>query len=248
MNKREKIGPSSTSKQKQIPPPPRKQSSVQTLKALGRMHMDTDDAASVSARSISSRRSRQPPPPPPVGRNTFSNPNPSSPSKKGSNTSIRSLSTKELSRLRKERHSSEGNNERIAELRAQQNSERDESAHIDLGRSLERIRAERKAAKDSLKERRKSGRSHNQKERFGESSQTFTLPMNDVRRGRATGARDDDILGAAAEIRARARRSLSRSKGREKAAEDVFGTRSVSGDDHTVDGDAVSVSSRGGDQ
>eukprot|EP00984_Skeletonema_dohrnii_P009242 scaffold3524_cov100-Skeletonema_dohrnii-CCMP3373.AAC.4 len=245
MNKREKIGPSSTSKQKQIPPPPRKQSSVQTLKALGKMHMDADDAASVSARSISSRRSRQPPPPPPVGRNTFSNPNPSSPSKKGSNASIRSLSTKELSRLRKERHSSEGNNERIAELRAQQNSERDESAHNDLGRSLERIRAERKAAKDSLKERRKSGRSHNQKERFEESSQTFTLPLNDVRRGRATGARDDDILGAAAEIRARARRSLSRSKGREKAAEDMFGTRSVSGDDHTVDGDAVSVSSRG---
>lgn len=256
--KRDKnIGPSpSTIKQSPVrPPPPRKQSSVQTLKALGKMHMDGDDAASFSVKSISSRlSSRHPPPPPPAGRNPISNLNSNSPSKKGSNSSISSLSTKELSRLRKERHSSESINERIAQLRGeQQNSQRKEGEHHDLGRSLERFRAERKAAKDELKERlNKSSRSRKQKqrERLEESNGTlFTIPLNDgVRsRGRATVARDDDdILGAAAEIRSRARRSLSRSRDR-KASEDMFGTPStVSGDDRTVDGgDALSVSSRG---
>ncbi len=250
INKREKVGPPPpTTKQQHAPPPPQqhKRSSVQTLKALGKMHMDADDAASISARSNASRRSRHPPPPPPGGRNPYSTPNQSSHSKKGSNASISSLSTKELSRLRKERYSSEGNDERIAELKIQQNSERDESAHHDIGNSLERLRAERKAAKDRLTERRKSGRSHGQRERSEESSsETFTLPMNDVGRGRAaTTVRDDDILGAAAEIRSRARRSLSRSKERKKAAEDMFGTASIIRVEHTVDGDAVSVSPRG---
>ena len=128
IHKREKnIGPpADTTKQQQqqpVPPPQRKRSSVQTLKALGKMHLDADDAASIGARSIASRRSRHPPPPPPAGRNPYSTSNPnSSPSKKGSNASISSLSTKELSRLRKERYSSEGNNERIAELKQQHNS------------------------------------------------------------------------------------------------------------------------------
>ncbi|KAL7492400.1 hypothetical protein ACHAWT_001536 [Skeletonema menzelii] len=249
INKREKIGPSQTMKQKPVPPPPRKQSSVQTLKALGRMHMDADDAASISARSISSRRSRHPPPPPPAGRNPYANSNQSSPTKKGSNSSISSLSTKELSKMRKERHSSESIHERIAALRKEQNFQREESEHHDLGRSLERLRAERKAAKDKLKERRKSGRSHNQRERLEESSETFTIPTNDVSRGRTrggTGALDDDILGAAAEIRARARRSLSRSKDRKKATEDMFGAPSISGDERAIYSDAVSVCSRGG--
>jgi len=271
ISKREKMGqsPSTTIKQQKQPvrpPPPRKQASVHTLKALGKMHMDNadNDTASISVKSISSRRSRHPPPPPPAGRNPFSSLNPiigsPSPSKKGSNSSISSLSTKELSRLRKERHSSESINERIAQLRGeqqqqQQNSQRKEGdTPHDLGRSLERFRAERKAAKDELKERLKSGRSRKQKERDrleeSSGSGTYTLPLNDdVRsRGRATVARnDDDILGAAAEIRSRARRSLSRSRDR-KASEDnvMFGsTPSVSGDDRTVDGDAVSVSSRG---
>jgi len=82
-----------------------------------------------------------------------------------------------------------------------------------------------------------------------ESNGTFTVPLNDdVRgRGRATVARDDDeILGAAAEIRSRARRSLSRSRDRKASEDNMFGTPSVSGDDRTVDGgDAMSVSSRG---
>ena len=247
IHKREKnIGPpADTTKQQQqqpVPSPQRKRSSVQTLKALGKMHLDADDA-SIGARSIASRRSRHPPPPPPAGRNPYSTSNPnSSPSKKGSNASISSLSTKELSRLRKERYSSEGNNERIAELKQQHNSERDESdAHHDMGHNLERLRAERKAAPEG----RKSGRSHSQREQCEESSETFTLPMNDVGRGRAAAARNDDILGAAAEIRARARRSLSRSKERKQAEEDMFGTALILGDDHTFDGDAVSVASRG---
>ncbi len=260
VSKREKMsGPSpSNIRQTQVPPPPRKQSSVQTLKALGKMHMDGDDAASISAKSISSRRSsRHPPPPPPAGRNPFSisGLNPSTPSKKGSNSSMSSLSTKELSRLRKERHSSESINERIAQLRGeQQHSQRKEGEHHDLGRSLERFRAERKAAKDELKERlNKSGRSRKQKQKErldDKSSETFTIPLNDdVRgRGRAPVARgdDEDILGAAADIRSRARRSLSRSRDR-KASVDMFGsTPSVSGDDRTVDGgDTMSVSSRG---
>jgi len=246
-NKREKVGPPpTTTKQQQIPPPPPqlKRSSIQTLKALGKMHMDAEDAASISARSNASRRSRHPPPPPPpVGRNPYSNK--SSHTKIASNSSLSSLSTKELSRLRKERYSSEGNDERVAELKRQQTSERDESASHDLGNSLERLRAERKAAKDRLTERRMSGRSQDQRERSEESNETITLPMNDFSRGRAATSRDDDILGAAAEIRARAQRSLSRSKERKKAVEDVFGTASIFADEHAVDGDAVSVASRG---
>lgn len=241
----------SSATSRQAPPPQRKQSSVQTLKALGKMHtMEGDgDTASISARSMASRRSRHPPPPPPVGRSPHTNSsNKSSPSKKGNNaglnTSVSSLSTKELSRMRKQRYSSEGINERIADRRKQHHAENDEVAQ---NQSLERLRAERLAARDRLiGQRTSSTRSNTLREQSEreESSGTFTIPMNDVGRGRAA-ALDDDILGAAAEIRARARRSLSRSRERRKASDDIFGTPSTLGDDHTADGDTLSVASKG---
>lgn len=245
------IRPSSATS-RQAPPPQRKQSSVQTLKALGKMHtMEGDgDTASISARSMASRRSRHPPPPPPAGRSPHTNSsNKSSPSKKGNNaglnTSMSSLSTKELSRMRKQRYSSEGINERISDRRKQQHAENDEVAQ---NQSLERLRAERLAARDRLIGQRttSSTRSNSLREQSerDESSGTFTIPMNDVGRGRAA-ALDDDILGAAAEIRARARRSLSRSRERRKASDDIFGTTLTLGDEHTADGDTVSVASKG---
>ena len=229
--KREKIGLSPNTQQEQIPPPPPKQSSIRTLKALGKMHIDGDDAISTSGRSISSRRSRNPPPPP--GRKPVSNLNSRSKSKFESNSSISSLSTKELSKMRKKKYSSGGQNETNGDIEQ------------DIGHSLERLRAERKAARRKLKERQESGQ-HRNSPNGEESKETFTLPMNDVVRGRSIVARsDDDILGAAAEIRTRARRSLSRSKERKKAAEDLFGGPSISGDELTLDGDAVSVASKG---
>ena len=238
------IRPSSATS-RQAPPPQRKQSSVQTLKALGKMHtMEGDgDTASISARSMASRRSRHPPPPPPVGRSPHTNS--SNRNNTGLNTSMSSLSTKELSRMRKQRYSSEGINERISDRRKQQHAENDEIAQ---NQSLERLRAERLAARDRLIGQRttsstRSNSVRKQSERE-ESSGTFTIPMNDVGRGRAA-ALDDDILGAAAEIRARARRSLSRSRERRKASDDIFGTASTLGDEHTVDGDTVSVASKG---
>ena len=245
------IRPSSATS-RHAPPPQRKQSSVQTLKALGKMHtMEGDgDTASISARSMASRRSRHPPPPPPAGRSPHTNSsNKSSPSKKGNNaglnTSMSSLSTKELSRMRKQRYSSEGINERIADRRKQQHAENDEIAQ---NQSLERLRAERLAARDRLIGQRttSSTRSNSLREQSEreESSGTFTIPMNDVGRGRAA-VLDDDILGAAAEIRARARRSLSRSRERRKASDDIFGTTSTLGEESTADGDTVSVASKG---
>ena len=194
--------------------------------------MEGDDAASASARSTASRRSRQPPPPPPAGRSPHSTSNTSPPLTKDSTTSLSSLSTKELSRLRKERYSSEGINESFAEIRKQQNAESAVSSQHDVGYSLERLRSERNDAKDKLMRKR-------------ESNETFTLPMNDVRRGRVAAARDNDILGAAAEIRARAQRSLSRSRERRKAADDLLGTSSTLGDEQAGNGDALSVASRG---
>jgi len=86
-------------------------------------------------------------------------------------------------------------------------------------------KAERKAAKHRAREQiMQQQQNAAARQEQGEDGHTFTLPMNDVvssSRGRERGT--DDILQAAAQIRARARRSTSRSRERVKDASTFCG-------------------------
>jgi hypothetical protein len=99
----------------------------------------------------------------------------------------------------------------------------------------------RQKEKDERKARREMLRQQQQ------SSGTFTLPMNDVSRGRSSDMSREDILQAAANVRARARRSASRSRERVKEAATFCGEEpSMDENDATTDDggvDHISVSS-----
>ncbi|KAL9181603.1 hypothetical protein ACHAXT_010408 [Thalassiosira profunda] len=106
-----------------------------------------------------------------------------------------------------------------------------------------REKAERKAARHRERELRKQQLQHQLT-----NDGTFTMPMNDepVRRGRgremAPGGGTDDILQAAAAIRARARRSASRSRERVKEAS-LFIGETPADTAYDSEGDHISLSS-----
>jgi len=104
-------------------------------------------------------------------------------------------------------------------------------------------RAERKAERNRTREMRQQleqERQQKQQQRH-EDGGTYEMPMKESSRGREARTSTDDILQAAAKIRARARRSTSRSRERVKEASIFCGETPV---DYNTDDDHVSVASK----
>lgn len=111
-----------------------------------------------------------------------------------------------------------------------------------------REKAERKAARNRARELRHQQQQGRGRSREDGAGETFELPMNDtiprptVTRGRDEG-RTDDILQAAAQIRARARRSTSRSRERVRDAAIFCGELPAEDDENVDEEDQLTQSS-----
>ena len=209
------------------------QNPVQSLKELGRkLVMESEVAAGagddVSMRSASNRNNRRPPPPPPRARGQQHRAGPP-PQRRGRSAS----GGVDESNI--------GNNGVLSDpdvlLARMQSLTTQEGDGVDMTSEEERAAADKRARAQRRKEKaERKARKRQQEQEGGRGRQigTFEIPMNDMpTRGRD--GRTDDILQAAAKIRARARRSTSRSRERVKEAA-IFCGESLPVEDDTNEG------------
>jgi len=253
---------------------------LQSLKDLGRqLVMESEQLGqqqqafeeAKKSDSAAGEMARRFPPPPPTSVTDTHGISASNYNKiKSNNRSISSLSTKELSQIRRQQNNKEPSlplrrvasdaiSGAIPRAEIKTRTRRQTPGDISVGKdkvdaSMEKQariqrrkeKAERKASKLRARKLQQQQQHQQQQQQLhntdsgNNSSQTFTLPMNDdpsyaVSRGRNDG-RTRDILQAAAEIRARALRSTSRSRERVREAslfcrEEIDSTGDI-GDDH----------------
>lgn len=218
----------------------RQQNPVQSLKELGRkLVMESEVAAGagddVSMRSASTRNGRRPPPPPPRARGQQQRVGP--PPRRRGRSASGGVDESNI-----------GNNSVLGEpdelLARMQSLTTQEGGGVDMASEEERAAADKRARAQRRKEKaerkaRKQQQSQQEQQMMRQEGRgrhigTFEIPMNDMpTRGRD--GRTDDILQAAAQIRARARRSTSRSRERVKEAA-IFCGESLPVEDDTNEG------------